>query len=261
MPAFGTYVSHDGGTSWSPANNGPMQDAHVTGIDVDASDPNRVFVATGNHGVLQSVDGGASWTQANQGLRSTSALSVAAHPMRPEIVFTGLWRGGIYRSEDGGATWRLSSSGLNPEASVSDVIFDPVNPDVLYASDLNSGVYRSKDGGHIWKAINDGLRMRAVNALALSRDGSHLYAAAEGGGVFRFDLDGQPPAAAPMVVPSSTVQPEQTSTPSYRPTAMPETSPSVPQWMPVGAALGGGALLLVAILLIASHLWKRKRDG
>jgi hypothetical protein len=59
---------------------------------------------------------------------------------------------------------------------------------VLYAADRLSGVYRSTDGGVSWQPINEGLRMRAVNQLALTPDGTSLYAATEGEGVYRLDM-------------------------------------------------------------------------
>jgi hypothetical protein len=73
---------------------------------------------------------------------------------------------------------------------------DPENPRVLYLSDLASGVYRSENGGDRWTPISEGLRMRAVNRLAISHDGQHLYAASDGEGVFRLDLNGTPPPTA-----------------------------------------------------------------
>jgi hypothetical protein len=82
---------------------------------------------------------------------------------------------------------------LNPEASISHIVCDLVNSDVMYIADRLSGVYRSDNGGASWTAVNDGLRVRAVNALSLSPDGAHLYAATEGEGVFRLDLAGTPP--------------------------------------------------------------------
>jgi photosystem II stability/assembly factor-like uncharacterized protein len=63
----------------------------------------------------------------------------------------------------------------------------------MYASDHFSGVYRSDDGGQSWRQINASLRTRDVNRLAISGDGRHLYAATEGGGVYRLDFDGEPP--------------------------------------------------------------------
>jgi hypothetical protein len=75
---------------------------------------------------------------------------------------------------------------------------------VIYLADLFSGVYRSTNNGESWLPINSGLEMKAINALALSSDGLHLYAASEGRGVFRLDLNGQPPqpAAEPTQVPT-----------------------------------------------------------
>jgi len=189
MLARGIYVSHDGGATWTSANDALSQDANVTGLAVDPHDSQVVYAATGNHGLLKSTDGGGSWRATNKGLpRSPVALSVAVNPVDQYVVYAGLSRGGLYRSADGGATWRLSAAGMNPEASVSDIVFDPTDPQVMFASDRQSGVYRSSDGGTTWTAINKGLRTRAVNALAISADGTTLYAATEGEGVFRLDL-------------------------------------------------------------------------
>jgi hypothetical protein len=80
---------------------------------------------------------------------------------------------------------------MNPESSVSDIVFDPTNPPVMYVA----------DGGATWTPLSDGLLIRNVNALGISSDGQHLYAASEGGGVFRLDLSGESPESA--VVPTS----------------------------------------------------------
>ena len=77
---------------------------------------------------------------------------------------------------------------MNPEGSVSDIVADPTEVGVVYAADRRSGVFRSSDGGQTWSALREELRMRTVNALALSSDGNVLYAATEGDGVYRLDL-------------------------------------------------------------------------
>ena len=58
-----------------------------------------------------------------------------------------------------------------------------------------------RNPGASWQALNDGLRMRAVNALALSADGRHLYAGTEGEGVYRLDLDGEPSPTSRLPCP------------------------------------------------------------
>jgi photosystem II stability/assembly factor-like uncharacterized protein len=87
-------------------------------------------------------------------------------------------------------------NGLAPESHITDILFDPRDPQVMYVADSFSGVYRSTDSGRLWRQINTALGMRAVNCLAISTDGLHLYAATEGGGVYRLDFNGEPPQTA-----------------------------------------------------------------
>jgi photosystem II stability/assembly factor-like uncharacterized protein len=204
MPGRGIYVSRDGGTIWAEANDDSSRDAHVTSVAIDPGNLQTVYAATSDHGLLKSTNGGQRWTATSQRMGgSQQMLSVAIHPSDSKIVYAGQWQGGLYRSVDGGTTWTSSAAGMNPEATVSDIVFDPTNPQVMYAADVHSGVYRSVNGGATWTAASTGLRMRAVNALAISTDGQHLYAATEGEGVFRLDLNGQPPEPALLPIPAA----------------------------------------------------------
>jgi hypothetical protein len=111
---------------------------------------------------------------------------------------------------------------------IYDIALDPVRPGVVYAGDRLSGVYASTDGGETWRRMNTGLLMRAVNELAVSADGQHLYAATEGNGVYRLDLNGTAPQPAnppsPEPPESSTTAPSTPAPPSGE-----ETSPSLPE--------------------------------
>ncbi|MDY7040719.1 MAG: hypothetical protein SVX38_07640 [Chloroflexota bacterium] len=253
MAAGGVYVSHDGGDTWRAASDNLSQDANVTALAVDPHNAQIVYAATGNHGLLKTTDGGDSWTAINQGLPDeASALSVAVHPTEPDVVFAGLAHAGPYRSTDGGATWQLSAAGMNPEALLSDIIFDPTNPQVMFAADRFSGVYRSTDGGATWLPINTNLRTRAVNALAFSPDGEHLYAATEGEGVYRLDLSGQPPQPAAEETPTSPSTPTPvaatpTSTPTSAESTLATTAPTPTAGPSSGGTCGGAAALPLAL--------------
>jgi len=246
IPGNGIFVSHNGGGTWQPVNDALTQDAHVTSLAVDPADSKVVFAATINHGLVKSVNGGQSWTQVGGGLSDSRAiLSVAIRPDDPGILFAGLDRGAVFKSVDGGLTWKRSSNGLNPEASVADIVFNPANPAEMYLADLQSGVYRSTNDGGRWQGITNGLENRAINALAVSSDGLHLYAASEGMGIFRLDLNGQPPQAAPRPTPTlnPATNPSPTSAPTgVRPTATPVQSP--------GGLCGGSALILPLLLIM-----------
>ncbi len=168
------------------------------------------------------------------------------------------------RSEDGGLTWKTAAAGLNPEATVVDVVFDPVDPQLIYLADLHSGVYRSTNGGLRWQAVNQGLAVRAIHALALTSDGLHLYAASEGQGVFRLDINAQPPEPAPL----------PTATPALNPTLPPTKQPASPMNAPakdesqvaVTPEPGGkqmippcsGSLGMIGLVALA---WLRQKKG
>jgi photosystem II stability/assembly factor-like uncharacterized protein len=263
MPASGIFRSDDGGATWEPANDGVSADAHVTALAIDPHDSQEVYAATTNHGLLHTTNGGGSWAPLNSGLPGAppAVFSVALHPEAGDILYVGLGRGGVYRSADGGETWRSSSSGLPPEASIVALLVDPNQPEVMVSADLGSGVYRSADGGTSWFLLSNGLRTRAVNALALSLDGLHLYAATEGEGVFRLDLNGIPPEPTPSLAPETNPTAVEPSTP--RPAA-PTQPPSVPanapprlptNWLFLG--LGAGAMLLTALAVV---LGRRKHS-
>lgn len=208
LPGGGVFRSDDAGTTWRPANDNVSESAHVTGLAVDPRDPSRLFAASADTGLLRSLDGGATW-QVVSDHSDTPVFAVAIHPADPNIILAG--SRGILRSADGGDSWNQSASGIAPESTFVDFEFDPLDLDIVYAADIGSGVYRSEDAGQTWEAINNGLRTRAVNDLAVSHDGSHVYAATEGEGVYRLDLLGAPPAEAPLTAMVTTTAVADTS--------------------------------------------------
>ena len=255
MPGAGIYISRDGGRHWETANTTITQDAHVRGLAVHPNDPMLVYAATFNAGLLHTTDGGQSWNQHSAGLPAQGAFSIVMNPHEPGKLLAGFFRTGIYTSIDNGATWQPSSNGMPPEATITSIVFDPANPVTVYAADIHSGVYRSQDGGQTWLAINTGLRTRAVNALAISGDGQHLYAATEGEGVYRLDLNGQPPAPA---FPS---EPEPAPPNEPDTTTEPDTPPdeAQPPSQPKPGICGGTATLPLAAMGL--YFYKRKRNS
>jgi MYXO-CTERM domain-containing protein len=219
-PAHGIYTSQDGGMTLVEANDANTKDAAIAQLAIHPQDPLTVFAASFNKGLLKTSDGGKTWqSPAPELFKGKSTTAVRLAPDNPNLMFAGRSFGGLLRSEDGGDTWKISASGLNPEATVVDIVFDPTNPQVIYLADLFSGVYRSTNSGATWLQVNNGLDMKAINALALSSDGLHLYAASEGRGVFRLDLNGQPPqpAAVPTQAPTAVANATSTQPPGNAP--------------------------------------------
>lgn len=207
IPGDGIYRSLDGGLTWEQATTNQFSGAHVLKLAIARDDRGVVYAATSNQGMIRSRDKGESWELINQGFGlNPQVASTAVHPEDPQVVFAGLFSGGIYRSQDGGDSWQMLSPGLNPESYISSIAIDPAHPEVIYIADLFSGVYRSLDSGENWHSFNEGLLMRSVYQLAISGNGAHLYAATDGGGVYRRDLTGFAPDPAAVSLDTGDVE-------------------------------------------------------
>jgi photosystem II stability/assembly factor-like uncharacterized protein len=92
---------------------------------------------------------------------------------------------GTFANGGGGQTWQQVSAGMDPNEPIYSILPDPNRPGVLYASSGFSGVFYSTDSAATWQTLTNGLTFLSVRGLALSDDGSVLYAGTVGKGVFR----------------------------------------------------------------------------
>jgi len=195
-PGLGVIVSHDGGTTWQRAGDTVMRELSVFDLAVDPTDGRSVYAGTGA-GLYRTSDGGSSW-QTVTGLPNRKPIHVVAiDPNDSSHLLVGVLLDGIYRSTDGGASWRHVVAGLEANSSFHDIRFSPVDSTVLYASDPFSGIYRSTDSGATWAKFNNGLKNREALGLAITADGMHVYAAISTDGIYRLDVEGQPPISVP----------------------------------------------------------------
>jgi photosystem II stability/assembly factor-like uncharacterized protein len=218
MPEGGVWKTTNGGVTWKPI----FDEAHVAsigGVSVAPSDPNVVYVGTGNQsgwsftigkGVYKSTDAGKTWT--NVGLAASQYIGgVVVDPRNANTVLVaaigprGATSGerGVYRSTDGGRAWTrvLPADG---SAGASDVYIDYFDPQMVYAlltagaalpaapalpqpvTGPGTGAYRSTDGGVTWtpvgaRGLPDGARISAM-AVSSGTHGRRLYAVAGVGG-------------------------------------------------------------------------------
>src|SRR5438094_4163304 len=115
----GLWKSVDGGTTWRPVTDGQITSSSVGAVAVAASNPDVVYIGTGESeirgniapgdGVYKTTDGGKTWTHI--GLVETQNVSkIRVHPSNPDIVFVAAFghhaapnkERGIFRSKDGG---------------------------------------------------------------------------------------------------------------------------------------------------------------
>ena len=165
--------THESASSWQPGAGGMC--LHT--ILLDASHPERIFVAISSAGTFRSDDAGKIWRPINRGLRSEQLPNptaevghcvhrIAKHPSRPGVLFMQKhWD--VMRSDDAGASWQEVSGNL-PSDFGFPIDVHAHEPETIYVVPIKSDsehyppegklrVYRSRTGGHEWEALTKGL--------------------------------------------------------------------------------------------------------
>ncbi len=223
----GIFKTTDGGIHWTPVADGQLKLGSIGAIAVADSDPNILYVGTGESdlrgnashgdGVYKSTDAGKTWK--NIGLADTQQIgAIKIDPKNPDVVYVaalGHMTGpnadrGVFRTRDGGKTWQKVLF-KSDRAGATDLSIDPTNSQVLYASIYqylrkpwtfesggpDSGLWKSTDGGDTWTDISrnpgmpKGVLGRIGIAVSPARAGSMwVMVEAEEGGVFHSDDGG-----------------------------------------------------------------------
>ncbi|HFA49366.1 MAG TPA: glycosyl hydrolase [Bacteroidetes bacterium] len=214
----GVWKTTNAGTTYEPIFDG--EGSYSIGcVTLDPSNPNTVWVGTGENnnqrsvaygdGIYKSNDGGGSWQ--HMGLKESEHIGkIIVDPRNSDVVWVAaigpLWsKGGdrgLYKSTDGGATWEQvlknekGESLLDEHTGVTDIIMDPRNPDVVYAAAFQrrrhvftyvgggpgSTIYKTTDGGATWEKAANGLPGVDIGRIGLAispADPEVLYAIVE----------------------------------------------------------------------------------
>ena len=145
------YFSDDGGASWSGVITTSQQVGGVRSFAIDPGDPNAIYAADSDRGVLKSTDGGATWRETNEGLAALTTRDLAAAPGQPDLVYVETYEYGLLRSRNGGYAWQELGvrKGGPPKGRL--IAIDPFIPTRLYYPDDCSG-----DGPCIWYSADEG---------------------------------------------------------------------------------------------------------
>jgi photosystem II stability/assembly factor-like uncharacterized protein len=221
----GVYKTTNGGTTFTNVFDHEGSSS-VGDIAIAPTDPNLVWVGTGENnnrqssswgdGVYKSTDGGRTWK--NMGLAASKQIArIIVDPVDFNVVYVAalgdLWAAGgergVFKTTDGGHTWRRVLF-LDDDTGATELVMDPSNNKVLYAATYQrrrapwgmngggpgSGVWKSTDGGETWTRIEQGLPAGPKGRIGMDiyrRNPNVLYARIEHpaeSGVYRTDDGG-----------------------------------------------------------------------
>ena len=220
----GVWKTENAGETWTPIfDSQPI--ASIGAIAVSASNPNIIYVGSGEadmrsqishgDGVYKSNDGGKTWR--NIGLRDTRQIGrILVDQHNPDLVLVAALghaygpneERGVFRSADGGTTWQKV---LYKDANVGaiDLAWNTQNSQTVYASlwqtrrpswsvyppsnGPGSGLYKSSDGGKTWtQIVGNGFPAEGLGRIGIAvapSDPNRVYAIvdAKEGGLYRSD--------------------------------------------------------------------------
>jgi photosystem II stability/assembly factor-like uncharacterized protein len=189
----------------------------VHSIQVEATDPRRIYAAVSAGGAFRSDDEGRTWVPINRGVRAENLVTenpvtghnihrLVLHPAQAGRLYRQCYNG-TYRSDDCGDSWVEITEGLPSDYGFA-LATDPARPDSVFVIPEQSShmrttvggklrVYRSLTAGREWEPLTQGLPQSHayVNVLreAMATDGldpcgvyfgttgGHLFASRDGG--------------------------------------------------------------------------------
>ena len=225
----GVWKTANAGQTWDNITDGKTDISSVGAITVAPSDPNVIYVGTGESqlredltygtGVYRSTDGGQTWK--SLGLAETHQVTtIRVHPTNPDIAYVAAIghafgpnpERGVFRTIDGGKTWKKILF-INDSTGATDISLDPTNPRIVFAAMWKfqrspwgmeagggrSGLWKSTDSGDTWTEItgNPGMPKAPIGKIGVSvspANPQRIYASVEAkdtlGGIFRSDDGG-----------------------------------------------------------------------
>lgn len=172
----GTYVSADGGYSWTEMTGGLPSDIRTTNIALSPGfvTDRTLFISTSEHGLWRSYDAGVTWSRLVNGLSHDNVRALAVSPRFVDDgqMLAGTVGEGLYRSTDRGDSWYPVNDDFpsGSENIIDSIVYSPDygTDNTIFAVSFYDHVFRSYDQGLNWHSCSEGLPPDAPREIAIS---------------------------------------------------------------------------------------------
>jgi len=193
--AGGFYVTTDSGSSWKQISLLPQADGvkNLNAVSVfrlieDPGDPNAMYWASRDKGLLFTYDSGRTWQQASSPMDKGYIYGVAVHPENRCTIFaTEGYK--VYKSVDCSRSWTEVYREDNVNARISSLMFEPWGDSRIFMTKLNGDLLVSADLGLTW-TVNNRFKLRIENIIADNQHENLLYVVSRDRGPYRSDDGG-----------------------------------------------------------------------
>ena len=179
-PSGGLWKTTNGGNTWAALTDN-LAAIGVTDIVIDYSNPNIIYIATGDGdatdtysiGILKSIDGGLTFNTTGmihtvQQRKSINKLII--NPLRPNTLFAAT-SNGIYRTYDGGISWKFTTGDYT-----KDITYKPGDTTIMYAV-TKTNFYKSVNSGASFqlKSLSFSATTSRLNIGVSAANPSYVY--------------------------------------------------------------------------------------
>jgi photosystem II stability/assembly factor-like uncharacterized protein len=194
------YRTTNGMQSWSVisgdlTNNSTNLPGTITTLDVAQSDPNVIYVGSGDGRVSVTTDGGTNWQDISASLPNRWVTRLTIDPDSANVCYIAHsgylqydFESHIHKTTDFGQTW-VNIAGDLPDMPINDVLVDrQVRPYLYIATDF--GVMYSTNGGVNWQVLGTDFPEVPVHDLTFHLPTRKLLASTHGRSSYIIDLSG-----------------------------------------------------------------------
>lgn len=202
------WKSLDEGQHWVQLHKG-LQNTVVNAVRVHPFDPQKIYLAAMDNGLIASEDGGASWKRKMAGVLDGHAQTLEVSRRDPSRMYLLMnpWnrkdRVFVYKSTNGGKSWEDASFSVPPGAlprfnfvdgQSTNLALDPTSDETVYVGTNGYGLFKTTNGGKTWSAINRGITtpfVKGPNAILIDPQNTQvLFVSTLQGGVYKSEDGG-----------------------------------------------------------------------